>query len=211
MDPRFQPQRSVPASPQTVAGTDRLWPSSKTRGTPTLPERRLPADPARRRNPIGGLALWALNFSVAAISLILLSPLLVLIAIAIKLDSPGPVLYRQMRVGLDRRDGSPDQPVDRRAADRALERVEIDGMDRRLDESSSGPRRADDVGGRPFLIYKFRTMHVDAEEQTGPVWAAATDSRTTRLGRLLRRYRLDEIPQFWNVCRGESGKGTRCV
>jgi lipopolysaccharide/colanic/teichoic acid biosynthesis glycosyltransferase len=159
--------------------------------------------PARRESPISELALWTLNFSVAAISVILLFPLLVIIATAIKLDSRGPVFYRQVRVGLDRRDGVPDRPAGRRAADRGLERAEFDGQDRRLEQSLGSPRRAENAGGRPFLIYKFRTMHVDAEEQTGPVWAAATDVRTTRLGRFLRRYRLDEIPQFWNVLRGE--------
>jgi len=160
-------------------------------------------DPARQRHSIGELALWALNLSVAAISLILLSPLLLIIAIGIKLDSPGPIMYRQVRVGLDRRYGFLDRPVGRRAADLGLRRADFDGVDKRLDQRSGGARRAEDVGGRPFLIHKFRTMHLDAEEQTGPVWAAATDSRTTRFGRLLRRYRLDEIPQFWNVLKGD--------
>jgi exopolysaccharide biosynthesis polyprenyl glycosylphosphotransferase len=57
-------------------------------------------------------------------------------------------------------------------------------------------------GGRPFLIWKFRTMRVDAEAD-GPVWASPDDRRTTRLGRVLRRSRLDEIPQFLNVLKGE--------
>jgi exopolysaccharide biosynthesis polyprenyl glycosylphosphotransferase len=57
-------------------------------------------------------------------------------------------------------------------------------------------------GGRPFLIWKFRTMRVDAEAD-GPVWASPDDRRTTRLGRVLRRSRLDEVPQFLNVLKGE--------
>jgi len=59
------------------------------------------------------------------------------------------------------------------------------------------------LDGRTFTIYKFRTMRTDAEEQSGPVWARRDDSRTTPLGRFLRRWSLDEIPQLWNVFRGD--------
>jgi hypothetical protein len=58
-------------------------------------------------------------------------------------------------------------------------------------------------GGRTFLIYKLRTMVVDAEKNTGPVWAKAGDSRVTRVGKILRKTRLDEFPQLWNVLRGD--------
>jgi lipopolysaccharide/colanic/teichoic acid biosynthesis glycosyltransferase len=131
--------------------------------------------------PLTDLLLRAVNVAVAGVSLLVLSPLILLIAIAIKLDSPGPILFRQLRVGLDRRE---------------FERG-VTG-----DAPYSG-RRGVDIGGRPFTIYKFRTMHVDAEKETGPVWAARDDDRITRAGRMLRRYRLDEIPQFLNVVRGE--------
>ncbi|HYR69234.1 MAG TPA: exopolysaccharide biosynthesis polyprenyl glycosylphosphotransferase [Candidatus Dormibacteraeota bacterium] len=57
--------------------------------------------------------------------------------------------------------------------------------------------------GRPFLIFKFRSMVSNAEQETGPVWAATNDARVTRLGAFLRRTHLDELPQFWNVLRGE--------
>ena len=60
-----------------------------------------------------------------------------------------------------------------------------------------------DIGGQPFLITKFRSMRVDAEAVSGPVWAQANDPRVTRVGRFLRRTRLDELPQFWNVLKGE--------
>lgn len=120
--------------------------------------------------------LRALNFAVAAAALVVLLPLMLVIAVAIKLDSRGPILYRQLRVGLDRRD---------------------DDSDRR------GGRRTADMGGKPFVMYKFRTMHVDAERDSGPVWASDEDDRTTRVGRFLRHYRLDEIPQLWNVLRGD--------
>lgn len=119
-----------------------------------------------------------INATLAAIALTILSPIALLIAIAIKLDSRGPVFYRQLRIGLDRRGGRGSDALDH-------------------------TRRTADLGGLPFTIYKFRTMHLDAEDGTGPVWAAPEDARVTRVGRFLRPYRLDEIPQFWNVIRGE--------
>lgn len=118
-----------------------------------------------------------LNVAVASATLLLFSPLIFLIAAAIKLTSSGPVLYTQDRIGLDRRNGArPNRP---------------------------GSERARDLGGRPFRIYKFRTMNVGAEQKTGPVWATPGDVRVTRVGRYLRRTRLDEVPQLWNVIRGE--------
>lgn len=90
--------------------------------------------------------------------LLALSPLLLLVMIAIKLDSRGPIFYRQERVGQD---------------------------------------------GRRFLLCKFRSMRQDAEKDTGPVWAREGDDRVTRVGRILRRTRIDELPQFYNVLRGD--------
>lgn len=126
--------------------------------------------------PVSEFMLRVINVLVASTALVALAPVFALIALAIKLDSPGPVLYRQLRVGLDRRDPGDDR---------------------------SGGRRTADLGGRPFLIYKFRTMHVDAEDESGPVWASPDDDRTTRVGRFLRKYRLDELPQLWNVVKGD--------
>jgi lipopolysaccharide/colanic/teichoic acid biosynthesis glycosyltransferase len=57
--------------------------------------------------------------------------------------------------------------------------------------------------GRPFMVNKFRSMAMDAEKDSGPVWAQADDPRVTRVGRLIRKLRLDEIPQMWNVLKGE--------
>lgn len=88
----------------------------------------------------------------------LFAPIMAVIAIAIRLDSKGPVLYRQARVGL---------------------------------------------AGKVFELVKFRSMRIDAENGTGPQWAKKDDPRITRLGRILRKYRLDELPQFVNVIRGE--------
>ncbi len=95
---------------------------------------------------------------VAAAGMVLLTPLWIVVAAAIKLDSPGPVLFRQTRVGRD---------------------------------------------GKLFELVKFRSMRADAEAQTGPVWAKERDPRVTRVGRFLRSTRIDELPQLWNVVRGE--------
>jgi lipopolysaccharide/colanic/teichoic acid biosynthesis glycosyltransferase len=66
-----------------------------------------------------------------------------------------------------------------------------------------GERRREDLFGRPFTVYKFRTMRVDAEKHSGAVWAQKNDPRVTRMGRILRFMHVDEIPQFFNVLCGE--------
>jgi lipopolysaccharide/colanic/teichoic acid biosynthesis glycosyltransferase len=88
--------------------------------------------------------------------------LLPLVALAIKLDSPGPVLFRQLRIG-----------------------------------------RAHSDFTEMFWMYKFRSMRTDAEAATGPVWASKEDPRITRVGRFLRKSRLDELPQLINVLKGD--------
>jgi lipopolysaccharide/colanic/teichoic acid biosynthesis glycosyltransferase len=118
----------------------------------------------------------ALNFTFAAAALIVASPVLVLLAIAVRLTSRGPILYAQTRVGLDRRWRS---------------------------TLALHERRLEDLGGQVFTIYKFRTMRVDAERGSGAVWAQENDPRVTPLGKYMRILRLDEIPQFWNVLRGD--------
>ncbi len=115
------------------------------------------------------------NTTIALLGLVLLFPVLLLIAFLVWIDSPGPVLYTQVRVGLDRR-----LPTD----------------------ASQNHRRERNHGGCLFTIYKFRTMRVDAE-QNGAVWAQQSDPRVTPIGRLLRQYRLDELPQLFNVLRGD--------
>lgn len=118
----------------------------------------------------------ALNVAVAAIGLALVAPLMVLIAVLIKLTSPGPVLYRQPRVGINRR--GPLTPA-------------------------GNHRRAIDMGGEPFTIYKFRTMTAASSRRGEAVWAAQDDARVTAIGRILRKFRLDELPQLINVLRGD--------
>ena len=112
----------------------------------------------------------------AAVGIVLSAPLLILIAIAVRLSSPGPVLYRQTRVGVDRRG-------------------------RRSDGTPC--RRGVDVGGRPFTIYKFRTMYVQDSPLDSQVWATPDDPRVTPVGKVLRKFRLDELPQLFNVLQGE--------
>lgn len=117
-----------------------------------------------------------MNLAIAGTALLIVSPVMVLIAIAIRLTSRGPIIYAQARVGLDRR---------------------------WRDTLALRDRRAEDLGGQVFTIFKFRTMRVDAERFSGAVWAQENDPRVTRLGKFLRQFRLDELPQLWNIVRGD--------
>jgi sugar transferase (PEP-CTERM system associated) len=111
-----------------------------------------------RQSRLSSAVRTAVHRGVALTGAMLSLPLALLTALLIKLDSPGPVLYRQERVGKN---------------------------------------------GRAFSIMKFRSMRTDAERD-GPVWASKNgDSRTTRVGRVIRKIRVDEIPQFWNILKGE--------
>lgn len=123
-----------------------------------------------------GLARRILNVAVALAAIVLTFPLWVVIAILIKLTSRGPVFHVQTRIGVCARNTRP---------------------------SRHDPRRKQDMGGRPFRIYKFRTMLVDAESETGAVWARPNDPRITKVGGVLRKFRLDELPQFINVLKGD--------
>ena len=117
----------------------------------------------------------ALNVTVALVALVCLAPVFMLIALAIRLTSRGPVFYSQTRVGVDRR----------------------------FRHASTYDRRGFDFGGKPYMMHKFRSMQVDAEGAGQAVWAMKQDPRVTNVGRILRRTRLDELPQFWNVLRGD--------
>lgn len=122
----------------------------------------IPEPPARR----------ILNVLIAVVGIILTLPLMALITIALKLTSPGPLLFIQTRIGLDRR---------------------------------SHPRREaeGDQGGVPFRMYKFRTMQVRPAGEDPQVWARPDDCRITAIGRMLRKTRLDELPQLFNVLLGD--------
>jgi lipopolysaccharide/colanic/teichoic acid biosynthesis glycosyltransferase len=114
-----------------------------------------------RESPLHGwnrVLKRAFDLVVGGAALLVFLPVMAVIALAIRLASPGPVLLRQVRMGLD---------------------------------------------GREFPMLKFRTMRQDAEAETGPVWTRLDDPRRTRLGGVLRRFSLDELPQLVNVLRGE--------
>jgi putative colanic acid biosynthesis UDP-glucose lipid carrier transferase len=98
------------------------------------------------------------DYVLASAIVLLISPWLLAIALAVKMTSPGPIIYRQKRVTWN---------------------------------------------GEVFEIYKFRTMPINAESASGAVWASSEDDRATPLGRLLRRYSMDELPQFFNVLKGD--------
>jgi lipopolysaccharide/colanic/teichoic acid biosynthesis glycosyltransferase len=138
---------------------------------------RRPSEPAQQRQTVSldrlfvrSLPAWKRTLDIlgALMGLLVLSPILVLVALAVKFTSPGPVLFRQVRSGR---------------------------------------------GGRPFVIYKFRTMVVDAEarkaallamnERDGPAFKIKCDPRITPIGRLLRCTSLDELPQLWNILVGD--------
>lgn len=118
-----------------------------------------------------------MNIVIASLGLLLVSPVMVVFAVLVKLTSPGPIFYSQPRVGLDRR---------RSAAG-----------------STMYDRRTRDLGGLPFIIYKFRTMYVGAEIRHRAVWASKEDVRVTPIGGLMRKLRIDELPQLFNVINGD--------
>ena len=145
--------------------------------SPVRTELRLVVDaldevmPAERSETLSRIV----NVTIAVIALIALAPLMAVVAILIRLTSPGPALYSQIRVGVDRR----------------------------FRERSTDDRRAHDYGGKPFRMYKFRSMTVDAEKDGKAVWAKKEDPRVTSIGKIMRKTRIDELPQLWNVIRGD--------
>ncbi|WP_411817682.1 exopolysaccharide biosynthesis polyprenyl glycosylphosphotransferase [Hyphococcus sp. DH-69] len=140
-------------------------PESATGGGPVTPanpdemaqSRELTEAAAKMNAPVSAGIKRLLDIAFSLSLLVFLAPLLLVTAALIKLDSPGPILYRQKRVG---------------------------------------------YGGRVFEVYKFRSMITNAEAN-GPQYAAVKDSRITRVGHVIRKFRIDEIPQAINVLRGE--------
>jgi len=147
---------------------------------PLLPQitlgRAVPVDRPVCPTDREGWARRLLNVAVAAVGLVLALPLMLTLAALIKLTSRGPVLFKQTRIGLDRR---------------------------ALSRAGGNTRRQIDYGGTPFTMYKFRTMYVDRHGRARQAWAKPDDDRVTPVGRVLRRFRLDELPQLINVLRGE--------
>lgn len=111
-----------------------------------------------RRTGFGRIMKRSADVALSLVGIILVLPLLPFVALGIKVTSPGPILFRQVRVG---------------------------------------------QGDRPFVLYKFRSMRADAEKASGAVWAQKDDPRVTRFGKFLRTSRLDELPQLYNVLRGD--------
>jgi len=125
---------------------------------------------------------------VVSILLLMLSlPLMLLIMILVKIDSTGPVFYSQVRVGVNRRK--------RRGGRVAMRKSGL--------IFSHMPQRNMNLYGKPFKVYKFRSMKIDAEKNGQPVWCQANDPRITRLGWILRKMHLDELPQLINILKGE--------
>ncbi|SYZ73659.1 hypothetical protein TRIP_C30096 [Candidatus Zixiibacteriota bacterium] len=137
-------------------------------------------------NMVDRLLKKTLDISGAVLGLILASPLFIVIPVLIKLDSPGSIFYTQDRVGLNRR-----------KRNRRAYRADV------LNSQRDGDRRKRDLYGKPFKVIKFRTMVSDAEVKSGPIWATKNDARITRLGRFLRKTRIDEVPQLINVLLGD--------
>jgi lipopolysaccharide/colanic/teichoic acid biosynthesis glycosyltransferase len=137
------------------------------------------------------LAKRIVDVVLASLMLVVLAPAMLLTALLVRLTSPGPEIFRQTRVGLnlrtqrDRR-GSRGGPL-------------CKTVERRRSESN---RRRCRSYGRHFVLYKFRTMRIDAE-RLGAQFAVKGDPRVTPIGRFLRKTRLDELPQLWNVLKGE--------
>ncbi len=150
------------------------------------PVQNLRAMPASMR-----FAKRAIDIAGSLAAILVLMPVALAVAIVVKCTSRGPAVYKQVRVGLNLRTG----PADRRGEPRTALPT-VDGSPAPAD------RRRTPAFGRPFVLYKFRTMVIDAERD-GARLAARDDPRVTRIGRLLRRTRLDEILQFINVLRGE--------
>jgi lipopolysaccharide/colanic/teichoic acid biosynthesis glycosyltransferase len=174
------PAATTPRAPSRQDRDDDAPPTSSGGGNGVARPAERTAEPAREgvaaigptlaEIVVAPLPFWkrAMDVAGASLALLLLWPLFLIAAIAIKLDSPGPIFFRQPRVG---------------------------------------------AGGHVFGFFKLRTMHVGSDEmkselrehneQTGPVFKMRADPRITRVGRFLRRSSIDELPQFWNVLKGD--------
>lgn len=148
------------------------------------------------RSAIRERAVCLLNFSIALPAIVVVLPIMTIIAIIIKLDSPGPVIFKQKRIGRNWRNG-------------------VGGSF--SNSQKNGDRRREDLGGRPFEFYKFRTMIVDAKEKYPELYKyeyteeeiktmyfkISDDPRLTRFGARLRKTTLDELPNLFNVLKCE--------
>lgn len=136
----------------------------------------------------------AIDVLGAVVLLVLASPLMLLAAVLVKLTSRGPVIYSQERVGLNER-----RNKDRRSSTSI---ADWEGATKTKERRAPANRRGAHGYGRPFTLYKFRTMTVDAE-RNGAQFAQKRDPRVTWVGKIMRKTRIDELPQLWNVLKGE--------
>lgn len=139
-----------------------------------------------RRAVLLQIAKRFLDIIGACMGLVLSSVLFLILPVLIKLESNGDVIFKQTRIGINRR------KRERRAIN-----VHVP-FDRRR-----GERRKRDLCGKPFQLYKFRSMRADAERKIGAVWASRNDPRVTHIGKIIRPLHIDEIPQYVNVLKGE--------
>lgn len=202
--------RSFEASAPPVLGDAKDVRARTAATVPPPPPRATEGIQAQPRGRLAHLLIRAIDVSAAGGLLLLTSPLMIVIAILVKLDSPGPVLFRHVRIGENRR---------------------------RRGVPYTGPhKRGEDLFGKPFTLYKFRSMYVDSRERFPELYAYSydpeelhsmpikvlvstknpaqgegvqpaagllDDPRLTRVGRFLRRTSLDELPNFINVLRGD--------
>lgn len=179
------------------------------------------------------VAIRMLDIVFSSVAIIVFSPLMLLIVLAIKLDSPGPALFRQRRVGLDRRAPSPGA----NDASPAATSVPAGAVPVEAENRPAQDRRGQDLFGKPVYLYKFRTMYIDSRERFPDLYAyeykegeldsvpikvlvghrrrgegdqgfehadsPGNDPRVTRVGRWLRRTSLDELPNFFSVLGGD--------
>lgn len=143
--------RRIPAMTKRVSGPD----ADKRVDLTAIPEGGLLLHLRPRR--LDDLAARTIDVMLSLTMLMLVAPIMAVLALVVRLDSTGPAIYRQERLGL---------------------------------------------GGKPFVVLKFRSMRIDAEA-AGPAWASLRDPRVTRVGAFLRASRLDELPQLWNVLCGD--------
>lgn len=141
---------------------------------------------------------------LSAAALVLALPIFLIAPPLIKLDSHGPVFYSHIRIGIDRRRKNRNvRSLTERCKTPHPQNVPIERGMHDCPPSDGVERRKQNLFGRPFLLYKFRTMMAGAEARSGPVWAIENDPRITRVGRILRKFHLDELPQLINILKGD--------
>ena len=187
-----------PSAPVAAAGDfedlfEQFTPSEELTDTGWLTQLNLEEPRRNLRCMTRGARIRKRMVDVVGASFLLLvtSPVMVLFAILVKVTSPGPLIYKQLRIGMNLRT---KPKSDRRQTDAGPP----NGEERRIKED----RRQKQNFGRPFVLYKFRSMRIDAEAN-GAQLASRNDPRVTRVGRLMRLTRIDELPQLINVLKGD--------